>query len=340
MENIGLEKENNMQSCICTVLMISYNHESYIRLAIESVISQKTQHKFKVHIFDDASTDGTGNIIREYAGKYPDLIVPFIAETNRGAQQNYWEAYNSVDTKYCALLECDDYWCDEEKLQLQIDAMEQNPDCSFCAHNTLYINENDVYRKKEDNKIFVNNRNVRKTGKYSADDFKLLYGAGWANHLNSRVIRMSCVDLHGLKDKEDFIYDNAQFFYLLYRGNIYFIQRVMSVYVMNMSSTFTSWQVQQKISGHFDRMLHINDSTKREFERLICRHLGSFTGYWLRLDDIEKKIIKERSEIITAILRVLKKLLFDVSLHSKLRKRAKRNTKRIWQRVSENLGKG
>ena len=325
----------NARSCVCTVLMISYNHEPYIRMAIESVISQKTQYEYKVHIFDDGSTDGTGDIIREYAGRYPDLIVPFIAEKNIGAQQNIWEAYSSVDTKYAAFLECDDYWCDEEKLQLQIDALEQNPDCSFCAHNSLYVNINDVYRNQEDGKLFVYNRNVRNTGKYCSDDFKPLYGAGWVNHNNSRLIRMSCVDLDGLTDKEDFLYDNTQFFYLLKRGNLYFIQRVMSVYVMNMSSAFTSLQVQQKIRGHFERMQHINESTSREFERLIYRHLGSFAKYWFRLDDYNSRLIRFRSEMAGMILHAVRKLLYDTRLHRKLKKQAKMNIRQLQRKAGE-----
>ena len=326
-------QKNDGNNCICTVLMIAYNHRPYIRLPIETVISQRTKYKFKVHIFDDASNDGTSDIVREYAKHYPDLIIPFIASENRGAQQNIWEAYNSVDTKYCAMLECDDYWCDQSKLQIQIQAMEKNPDCSFCAHNTLYQNENDVYRTKEDGKVFVYNRNVRDTGKYGPGDFKPLYGAGWANHSNSRLIRMSCVDLEGITDKEDFLYDNAQFFYLLHRGKIYFIQRVMSVYVMNMSSTFTSQEVQKKIQGHFSRMLHINESTDYEFERLIYRHMASFAKYWLGLDDIEKGVIKDRSELYYAFFRIWKGLRYDLLLNHKLRIQARKNIRQLNKRI-------
>lgn len=321
--------------CICTVLMISYNHAKYMRKAIESVIYQKTDYRYKIHIFDDASTDGTADIIREYAEKYPKLIVPFIAETNRGAQQNMWEAYNSVDTKYCAFLECDDYWCDEEKLQMQMDALEANPDCSYCAHNTIYENENDTYRKDEDGKIMVYNRNVRDTGKYGPEDFNPLYGAGWVNHSNSRVIRMSCVDLENLEEKEDFLYDNAQFFYLLNRGKVYFIQRVMSVYVMNMSSTFTSLTVQQKIRGHWERMLHINESTDGQFERLIYRHLASFAKYWLDMDDIENKVTKKHNALTHLIMSKIKKLRYDLILNNKLKRDAKRKIKELLNAIKK-----
>ena len=234
-------------------------------------------------------------------------------------------------------MECDDYWCDEEKLQLQIDALEQNPDCSYCSHNSLYVNVNDIHRENEDGNLFIYNRKIRNTGKYNADDFKPLYGAGWANHSNSRVIRMNCVDLDELSDIEDFLYDNSQFFYLLQRGNMYYIQRVMSVYVMNMSSAFTSLQVQKKISGHFSRMLHINESTNHEFERLIYRHLGSFAKYWFRLDDYQSKLIRFRSEMAGVIQHAVRKLFYDTRLHHMLRKQAKKNIKQLQKKVSEEI---
>lgn len=330
-----MKPENDMDNCICTVLMIAYNHRPYIRLAIESVISQKTKYKFKVHIFDDASTDGTSDIVREYAERYPELIIPFIAEENRGAQGNIWAAYKSVDTKYCAMLECDDYWCDERKLQLQITALEKNPDCSFCAHNTIFQNKNDVYRTKEDGTLVVYNRNIRDTGKYDGEEFKPLYGAGWANHSNSRVIRMSCVDLEGLTDREDFLYDNAQFFYLLQRGKIYFIQRVMSVYVMNMESTFTALEVEKKLRGHLERMMHINQTCGYEYERLIYRHMASFTHYWLANDEIESGLIKDRNMFMTWFLRTIKRLRYDARLHHRLKKQAQKNIHKLNKRMEE-----
>ena len=95
---------------ICTVLLITYNHAPYIRKAIDSVLKQKTQYNFIIYIFDDASTDGTTDIVKEYANKYPNKIIPFIAQNNQGATINIYNAYKSVKTKYCALLECDDYW--------------------------------------------------------------------------------------------------------------------------------------------------------------------------------------------------------------------------------------
>lgn len=321
-------KNNNY---ICTVLLISYNHRNYIRKAIKSAVNQKTNYKYKIHIFDDGSTDGTVDIINEYTERYPDLIVPFVSKQNRGVQQNIWEAYKSVDTKYCAFLECDDFWCDEEKLQLQIDALEKHAECSFCAHNTIYINKNDRYREKEDGKIFVYNRNVRETGIYTSDDFVNLYGAGWMHHNNSRVIRMDCIDLDSLEDKEDFLYDNSQFFYLLNRGKLYFIQRIMSAYVLNMSGSFTSQSVQNKIEGHWSRLLHINKMTEKRYEKLIYRHLASFATYWLYLQDVHDGERKEHGDLAFYFIRLFNKLRYDLFYNYKLKCNVKKNYKKLME---------
>ena len=88
---------------ICTILLISYNHAKYIAKAIESVLEQKTDYNYIIKIFDDASNDGTQEIIKEYAQKYPDKIFPFLNTQNMGAQGNIWRAYKSVDTKYCII---------------------------------------------------------------------------------------------------------------------------------------------------------------------------------------------------------------------------------------------
>jgi glycosyltransferase involved in cell wall biosynthesis len=285
--------------CICTVLLITYNHEPYFKQAIESVLEQETEYKFKIHIFDDASTDGTSDLVREYQQKYPGLITAFIAEENRGAQRNIWAAFRSVDTKYCALLECDDYWCAEDKLQLQIEALEENPECSFCAHNTRTLNKGDKFRKNENKMLFVLNPLFDVDGVIVADDLKLLY-QGHINHVNSRVIRMNRVDLDALEDtKEVFLYDNAQFYYLLTQGNMYYINKVMSIYVQTGKGTFSGDDPMRKIRTHINNLMLVNTVTDYKLEKIILEHLSSFIGYWIWLDDIATGMRVLNSGLVT-----------------------------------------
>ena len=115
-----MELQKPMVSVFCT----AYNHEAYIRDALEGFVSQQTNFPFEVLIHDDASTDGTANIIREYAQKYPNIIRPVYQTQNQ-----YSQKVPIIKTflgpiaqgKYIAYCEGDDYWCDPLKLQRQVD---------------------------------------------------------------------------------------------------------------------------------------------------------------------------------------------------------------------------
>ena len=123
---------------------ITYNHEKYIRQALDSFLMQETNFKYEILIHDDASTDGTVEIIREYEKKYPDIIKPIYQCENsysRGINISWTYQYTRAQGKYIALCEGDDYWCDRHKLQKQYDALENNKDCVFCTHIVRNVSE-------------------------------------------------------------------------------------------------------------------------------------------------------------------------------------------------------
>ena len=127
-----------------SVYCLAYNHEKYIRRALEGMVRQKTDFDFEVIVHDDASTDATAAIIREYALKFPAIIKP-VCQT-----ENQWsKGISIVEThirprvtgRYMAICEGDDYWTDPCKLQKQYDYMEAHPDCTFCFTNAVIRNE-------------------------------------------------------------------------------------------------------------------------------------------------------------------------------------------------------
>ena len=128
------------KDCLVSVLCTAYNHEEYIRDALESIVSQQTDFPFELLVNDDASTDGTAAIIREYAEKYPDIVRPFYQEKNLYSQDidiYYAVFFPNARGKYVAFCEGDDYWTDPTKLQRQVDFLEVHPEYSACVHNTL-----------------------------------------------------------------------------------------------------------------------------------------------------------------------------------------------------------
>ena len=277
-----------MKRPICTVLLLSYNHCSFISKALDSVLEQKTKYNFKIHIFDDCSNDGTIDIIKIYMKKYPNKIKVFIANKNKGAQKNIWNAYKSVDTKYCALLEGDDFWCDENKLELQIKALEKHPECSFCSHQTKIINIDDKFRPLAHNKLLVKNEKILEKQIISYKNIEK-EEKGYINHISSRVIRMSCVNLKSTKYKEAFLYDNCQFYYLLLKGNMYFINKVMNIYVQTGKGRFSSLQPYERINMHIKALSEFNLETNFVIAEKIIQEIYRFIYYYF---DILKIPIK------------------------------------------------
>lgn len=121
----------------------AYNQESYIRETLDGFVMQKTNFPFEIIIHDDASTDGTADIIREYEAKYPDMVRAIYQTENQFNKQCFVETliFGSVRGEYVALCEGDDYWTDEYKLQKQVDFLDANPDFSICFHSIRVIHE-------------------------------------------------------------------------------------------------------------------------------------------------------------------------------------------------------
>lgn len=125
-----------------SVCMISYNHEKFIAQAIESILSQKTSHQIEIVIGDDCSTDQTKAIIESYQARFPDTFMVLPSEKNIGMIPNFIRTYEASTGKYVALLEGDDYWTDELKLEKQINFLEQHPDFAICHHRIKFLDEN------------------------------------------------------------------------------------------------------------------------------------------------------------------------------------------------------
>lgn len=124
------------QKPLVSIHLLTYNHAKFIAQSIESVVNQQTSFPFEIVIGDDHSTDGTSQIVDQYAAQYPDLIKVVRGKTNGGPQPNSIRILENSQGKYMAALEGDDYWIDPLKLQKQADFMEQNPDFAICFTNT------------------------------------------------------------------------------------------------------------------------------------------------------------------------------------------------------------
>lgn len=122
-----------------TVVILTYNLEKYISQALDSVLAQKTNFKYKIIIGDDCSKDNTPSILKEYKEKYPDLIEIKFSEKNLGCLGNSNRIFDGIQSEYFTLLDGDDLWLDELHLQKQVEYLDAHKEYSTVAANTQFI---------------------------------------------------------------------------------------------------------------------------------------------------------------------------------------------------------
>lgn len=138
---------DKMSEVLVSIICNTYNHGAYIRQCLEGFVAQKTEYPFEILVHDDASTDNTQEIIREYENKYPKLIFP-IYQTENQYSKGITAITQSIQFprakgKYVAICEGDDYWCDSRKIQKMISFLESHPEYSAAVHNVLTVDRND-----------------------------------------------------------------------------------------------------------------------------------------------------------------------------------------------------
>lgn len=209
----------------------TYNHEKYIEDALKGFVMQQTKFPFCAVVIDDFSTDGTADIIRKYEKKYPDIIKGIYLQENYYSQKKPrtflkpWE--NSAE--YLALCEGDDYWTDPLKLQKQVDALDEHPECTIAFSKVQCVNRNKIILNST-----IPRKNYFKTGFVTIDDFlRYQYGKGfWIFQTSSYLARLKFYS-----EVQDFEYykifpfsdDSFVVSYLL-NGKGYYINEICSCY--------------------------------------------------------------------------------------------------------------
>lgn len=116
-----------------SVCIVTYNHQDYISECIKSVLEQVVDFDFEIIVAQDCSTDNTGKIVREFKNKHSDIITVIDRKVNVGVMQNYEDVFKLAKGEYISFLDGDDYML-PDKLALQVDALDNNPDCNIVSH--------------------------------------------------------------------------------------------------------------------------------------------------------------------------------------------------------------
>lgn len=220
---------------LVSVLCTTYNHKNYIRQCLDSMVGQKTDFPFEIIVRDDCSTDGTSDIIREYAEKYPGIVIPYILEENyfsKGMTNiSFAKMFGMSRGKYIAICEGDDFWTDPEKLQVQADYLEANPDCSLCVTASHYANADGTLQT---NRVF-------RTDTVSRDLAIEEILQGWTAATNTVVYRKACLEedvvipFLGTCVNEDF----ARMVYLALKGRVHYLDRLTGAYRVGNPGSFS-----------------------------------------------------------------------------------------------------
>lgn len=133
---------------LVSVLCQAYNHGKYIEQCLNGILMQKTSFPFEVLVHDDASTDDTADVVREFELRYPEIIKPIYQTVNQYSQKK--KVFSRIQLpratgKYIAICEGDDYWTDPGKLQKQVDFLEANKDFAICFHSLNIENKGMIF---------------------------------------------------------------------------------------------------------------------------------------------------------------------------------------------------
>lgn len=278
-----------------TIQCVAYNQEQYIRECLEGLVMQRTNFRFEAIVHDDASTDGTADIIREYEAKYPDIIKPIYEKENQyskhdGSLRRIMDEY--THGKYVAVCEGDDYWTDPLKLQKQYNFMESHPECSLCFHanNKLYPSgKMDVYRPKVIKEF------------YNVED--AILGGGGFMATNSVFYRWEYI---GSEGRPNFwnncpIGDLPHMLYYSSKGKLGYINDIMSVYRVSAEGSWTlSQNTIKKRRVHYKAILNMFD----EFDE--------YTNYKYHNIIKKKKNLNCRNHVKAILFLLIRKFLYII----------------------------
>lgn len=264
---------------IVSICCITYNQEKYIKDALDSFLMQKTNFNYEIIIHDDASTDNTASIIKEYEKKYSKIIKPIYQKENqysKGKKVSLY-TYNKAKGKYIAFCEGDDYWSDPYKLQKQFDYMEKNKDCGLCFHSVEVINA------KNDKKV----GEIRAASESKAiSTSEIILGGGGFIGTNSIFSRSEI-----LKNLPEFFEKSPVGDYPIQiitasKDYAYFINENMSIYRTNVKNSWTSQEFKPE--------------KEIEIKNGIITMLEMFNKYsfYKYTDSVKRKIREYEAEIL------------------------------------------
>ncbi|MFI3326697.1 MAG: glycosyltransferase [Clostridia bacterium] len=263
----------NNKEIFVSVYCLCYNHEKYIRKCLDGFVMQKTNFIYEVIVHDDASTDNSANIIKEYEKKYPDIIKPIYQKVNQysqGIKIFTTHILPKCKGKYIAICEGDDYWTDENKLQIQFDYMEIHVNCSICGHAFSKIHEDGTIMEN----IFSLDSIINVSKVIMFDNMP---------QTATLMYRKKLISLRPSFFSETTVGDYPLMLYMSTKGEFHCINKNMSCYRLFVPGSWvnsTAKDPKKFIIPHLDAMKvfleKFNDYTNKEYENMINLKISQF----------------------------------------------------------------
>ena len=229
----------DLRKPLVAIQCLVYNHEPYLRECLNGFVSQQTDFSFVAIVHDDASSDNSTAIIREYAERYPNIIKPIYEVENQWSKNDdsflriISKALENTQCKYIAICEGDDFWTDPLKLQKQVDILEADESLMACCTNSSVVDEQGNVLEKRWAKPIVPNSIE---GKYTLRDF---FDQGHSYPTASVVYRRSHFNEINAKCKvmqNPYLGDWTLWIAILCFGDMYYLDDVTCAYRINPTS--------------------------------------------------------------------------------------------------------
>jgi len=268
------------QKPLVSIICLTFNQEKYVCDCFEGFVMQQTSFPFEVLVYDDASTDSTPEIIKDYAAKYTEIFKPILYQENNFSKGlgyvGFYTGIKEAEGAYIAYCEGDDYWTDPLKLQKQVDFLEANPSYEVCAHETLI--RNDRY-KHQDGLLFSEfNKNlfVSTTKKHYTFDDAL---TGNIFHVSSLMYRNFPIQLPEWLPQVS-AGDMVLFMLLAEKGDMYVMPEVMSVYRSHEESLTSSHSEYLSAISFYELSINVlllmndywHDRYQKRIHQIIARY--------------------------------------------------------------------
>lgn len=291
----------NNQSPLVSICCITYNHEPYIRDALEGFVMQKTNFPFEIVISDDCSKDNTRAIIAEYKEKYPDLFRDVSPEKNMGSFANFRYVQDCARGKYIALCEGDDYWTDPYKLQKQVDILEADETLMACCTDYKEVDKNGVVLREYCGDAVKGNI----PGRYNIRDFfrdNQTYSTLSVVYRNTHREEIRNKHLH---TANAFLGDWTLWICLLIYGDMYYLNEVTCAYRINPTSVTHTVNRVDRAKASRDICIKVAEILPTEFKD-IADDLRKTDWVWISLIYAYKAEKRYLGMIVAIIISMIK----------------------------------